>query len=68
MSNETIRRVRRTFLQALASGAFTGVGVAALGGDRREILIAFAGAMGVVFSTWAQNLLEDSSAMKDRRI
>lgn len=66
-SVETIRRVRRTFLQALASGAFTGIGVAALGGDRKEIIIAFVGAMGVVVSTYFQNVLEDGDKIKDRR-
>lgn len=67
-STETLRRVRRTFLQALASGAFTSIGVAALGGDRKEVIIAFAGAMGVVLSTYFQNVLEDSERIKDRRV
>lgn len=66
-SAETFNRVKRTFLQALASGAFTGVAVAALGGDRKEVIIAFVGAMGVVASTWFQNVLEDSERIRDRR-
>lgn len=67
MSSETLRRVKRTLLQALASGAFTSVGVAALGGGQKEIIIAFVGAMGVVASTWFQNVLEDSERIRDRR-
>lgn len=67
-SNETIRRVKRTLLQAVAGGALTSVGVAALGGDRKDLLIAFFTALGTVIAAYAQNLMEDVEAMKDRRI
>ena len=67
-SNETVRRVKRTLLQAIAGGALTSIGVAALGGDRKDLLIAFCTAMGTVMAAYAQNLMEDSDAVKDRRI
>lgn len=67
-STETIRRVKRTFLQAVAGGTFTSIAVAALGGDKTAILVAACTAIGTVIASYAQNLMEDTAAMKDRRI
>lgn len=66
-SHETIRRVKRTFLQAIAGGTFTSVAVAALGGDKTAILVAACTAIGTVVAAYAQNLMEDSAAVRDRR-
>lgn len=67
MTSETLHRVRRTLLQSLAGGAFTSVAVAALGGGRKEVLIAACTAMGTVIAAYFQNVLEDTSRIKDRR-
>lgn len=67
MTVETLQRVKRTLLQSLAGGAFTSVAVAALGGGRKEVLIAACTAMGTVIAAYFQNMLEDSERIKDRR-
>lgn len=66
-SHETIRRVKRTLLQAIAGGTFTSVAVAALGGDKTAVLVAACTAIGTVIAAYAQNLMEDAAAVRDRR-
>lgn len=66
-SHETIRRVKRTLLQAVAGGTFTSVAVAALGGDKTAVLVAACTAIGTVVAAYAQNLMEDAAAVRDRR-
>lgn len=67
MTSETLRRVKRTLLQSIAGGAFTSVAVAALGGGKREVLVAACTAVGTVIAAYAQNSMEDAAKIKDRR-
>lgn len=66
-SMETIRRVKRTFWQVLQSNAVVGVAVAKVTEDARALLVAVLALVGAVFSSYAQNVLEDAEKLKDRR-
>ena len=67
MSNETLRRVKRTFWQVLAGGTFTGVVVSYLTEDIKALVVALATALMSVLASWAQNALEDLEGIRDRR-
>lgn len=68
MSKQTKHRVRRTVWQSLAGGVFTGVLVSLVADDLRALAVAIASAVGTVIATWAQNMAEDMTRIRDRRV
>ena len=66
-SNETVRRVKRTLTQAIAGGVFTAAMIALATGNWKTAGTALAGALSTVFASYAQNSMEDGSALRDRR-
>lgn len=65
-TNETVRRVKRTALQALAGGVLVGIPAALLAG-RDALLVAILTALSTVVASYARNSLEDHGVVKDRR-
>lgn len=68
-SRKTAERLRRTLLQVAAGGALGGVFSALVLGAETAQAMASAGATaaGAFLAAWAQNTLEDSDRIKDRR-
>lgn len=66
-SQETIRRVKRTFWQTLQSSAVVGVATAKVAEDARALAVSVLVLIGTVLSSYAQNVLEDAEKLKDRR-
>ena len=67
ITKQTRNRVKRTAWQSLAGGVLTGVLVSIVADDLRALAVALATAIGTVLATWAQNVAEDMSRVKDRR-
>lgn len=68
MSAATRNRVKRTVYQVMAGGLLGGFAAAVLANDvRRALLASTLTAVGTVLTTWFQNVLEDATAVVDRR-
>lgn len=66
-SVETIRRVKRTFWQVLASNTVVTVALAQVTNDAKALVQSSLLLVGTVFASYATNVLEDADVKKDRR-
>lgn len=67
-SNETIRRVKRTFWQVLAGSTLV-VLISTLMDEfeLKKLMTALATVFATIVTTYAQNVLEDTHKIRDRR-
>jgi O-antigen ligase len=67
MTKQTISRIRRTALQLIAGGGATTALIALSSGKVRDAFVAGGALLATFLVASAQNLLEDTGAITDRR-